>query len=113
MREDEKELEWLGNTLKFWQSVPSHARGEGGYQLQRVQLGFDPKNWRPMPQIGLGVAEIRIWDESKRTFRIIYTARFANKIYVLHAFEKKSQSTPKQDIDLAKKRFRELEGLNK
>ena len=45
MREDEKELEWLGNTLKFWQSVPSHARGEGGYQLQRVQLGFDPKNW--------------------------------------------------------------------
>jgi phage-related protein len=57
-----------------------------------------------MPSIGKGVEEIRLWDESG-TFRVIYTARFAKAVYVLHAFQKKTQTTAKRDIDIAKARF--------
>ncbi|HHT9951031.1 TPA: type II toxin-antitoxin system RelE/ParE family toxin [Legionella pneumophila] len=60
-----------------------------------------------MPSIGKGVEEIRIWDESG-TYRVIYTARLADAVYVLHAFQKKTQTTAKRDIDLAKARFAEL-----
>ncbi|HAU0837470.1 TPA: type II toxin-antitoxin system RelE/ParE family toxin [Legionella pneumophila] len=60
-----------------------------------------------MPSIGKGVEEIRIWDESG-TYRVIYTARLADAVYVLHAFQKKTQTTAKRDIDLAKVRFAEL-----
>jgi len=60
-----------------------------------------------MPSIGKGVEEIRIWDDSG-TFRIIYTARIAGFVYVLHAFQKKSEATAKKDIDIAKERFSQL-----
>ncbi len=60
-----------------------------------------------MPSIGQGVEEIRIWDESG-TYRVIYTARLKDAVYVLHAFQKKTQATSQRDIDLAKKRFEEL-----
>ena len=57
-----------------------------------------------MPSIGKGVEEIRIWDESG-TYRVIYTARLDEAVYVLHAFQKKTQATSQRDIDVAKKRF--------
>jgi phage-related protein len=60
-----------------------------------------------MPSVGLGVNEIRVREDSG-AFRVIYVARFAEAIYVLHAFQKKAQKTPKQDIDLARRRFRDL-----
>ena len=60
-----------------------------------------------MPSIGKGVEEIRIWDESG-TYRVIYTAMLADAVYVLHAFQKKTQAKAKRDIDLAKARFTEL-----
>jgi phage-related protein len=60
-----------------------------------------------MPSIGRGVEEIRIWDEAG-TFRVIYTARLADVVYVLHAFQKKTHSTSQRDIDKAKARFLEL-----
>ena len=58
-----------------------------------------------MPSIG--VEEIRIWDESG-TYRVIYTARLHDMVYVLHAFQKKTQATSQRDIEVAKKRFDEL-----
>jgi phage-related protein len=60
-----------------------------------------------MPSIGKGVEEIRIWDDAG-TFRVIYTARLADAVYVLHAFQKKTQTTSKRDIEIAKKRFAQI-----
>ena len=61
-----------------------------------------------MPAIGRGVEEIRLWDNSG-TYRVIYTARLKDVVYVLHCFQKKTQTTSKHDIDLAKKRYLEIE----
>jgi len=72
-----------------------------------VQRGEQPDDSKPMPSIGKGVEEIRVWDESG-IYRVIYTARLADKVYVLHAFQKKTQTTSKRDIDIAKERFNQL-----
>ena len=68
---------------------------------------MQPNDVKPMPTIGKGVEEIRVWDDSG-TFRVIYTARLADGVYVLHAFQKKTQTTSKRDIGLAKARFTQL-----
>jgi phage-related protein len=66
--------------------------------------GLEPKNWKPFPSIGVGVKEIRI-KEKDGIYRIIYVVKLKNRIYVLHAFKKKTQKTQKQDIDIAKTRY--------
>jgi phage-related protein len=80
---------------------------EAGYQLDRVQHGLMPYDWKPMPSIGKGVAEIRVWDEAG-TFRVVYLARLADTIYVLHCFHKKTQQTAKRDIIVATRRYKDL-----
>lgn len=60
-----------------------------------------------MPSIGPGVEEIRVWDE-EGTFRVVYTARFAGTVYVLHAFQKKSQATSRHDLEVARSRYKQL-----
>ncbi|WP_284947851.1 type II toxin-antitoxin system RelE/ParE family toxin [Acidisoma cladoniae] len=83
------------------------ARREVGYQLDRVQRGLEPDDWKPMASIGPGVREVRIRDQAG-AFRIIYVATFPEAVYVLHAFQKKSQATPRRDLEVAEARFREL-----
>jgi phage-related protein len=85
---------------------PASAIREAGYQLELVQAGREPKDWKPMPTVGLGVNEIRVrvGDE----YRMFYVAKFAEAVYVLHVFQKKSQKTGQADIDLGRRRFREL-----
>jgi phage-related protein len=78
-----------------------------GYQLDKVQRGQRPDDFKPMPSVGQGVEEIRVWDDSG-TYRVVYTARLADAVYVLHAFQKKTQRTPRREIDVAKARFDEL-----
>ena len=101
-----KQVRWLGNSLESIRDFPDDPRREAGYQLDRVQAGNDPEDWKPMPSVGLGVKEIRVREGG--AFRVIYVARFAEAVYVLHAFQKKANKTPKPDIELARKRFREL-----
>jgi phage-related protein len=72
-----------------------------------VQQGHEPDVWKPMPRIGSGVQEIRIRDAAG-AFRVIYVAKFADAVYVLHCFKKKTQKTSKTDVDLAEKRYRDL-----
>jgi phage-related protein len=72
-----------------------------------VQHGEQPDDFKPMPSIGQGVEEIRIWDEAG-TFRVIYTARIGDTVVVLHAFQKKTQTTSKRDIELARARWAQL-----
>jgi phage-related protein len=71
-----------------------------------VQRGLDPDDWRPMPSIDAGVREIRV-REAAGAFRVIYVATFADVVYVLHAFHKKTRQTAKRDVDLAASRLRE------
>jgi len=102
-----KPVRFLGDALQRLRDFPNDARQDVGYQLDRVQRGLQPDDFKPMPSIGRGVEEIRIWDESG-TFRVIYTARLAEAVYVLHAFQKKTQATSKRDVEIASKRFAQL-----
>jgi phage-related protein len=86
---------------------PEDARQDAGYQLDKVQRGKQADDFKPMPSVGKGVEEIRVWDDSG-TYRVIYMARLADAVYVLHAFQKKTQTTAKRDVALAKQRFDEL-----
>lgn len=102
-----KPIRFLGDSLKCLREFPVDARQDAGYQLDRVQRGKQPIDFKPMPSIGKGVEEIRIRDEAG-AFRVIYSARLADAVVVLHAFQKKTQATSKRDIDIAKTRFAQL-----
>lgn len=106
-----KPLRFIGDSLKCLRNFPDGARQDAGYQLDRVQKGFQPDDFKPMPSIGAGVEELRIWDEAG-TYRVIYVARFADAVYVLHAFPKTSQKTSQKDIRLAVQRFSEVKRLS-
>ena len=100
-------LTFLGDSLKRVREFTEDARQDTGYQLDRVQRGMQPDDFKPMPSIGKGVEEIRVRDETG-AYRVVYTARLAEAVYVLHAFQKKTQATSKRDIDLAVERFKAL-----
>jgi len=102
-----KELEFLGDSLKRLSEFPRDARQVAGYQLRRLQDGLLPEDFKPMTEVGVGVEEIRVWG-SAGTYRVLYTARIANKVYVLHAFQKKTQQTLTREKAVAKRRFKQL-----
>lgn len=102
-----KTLRFLGDSLKCLRQFPEDARHDAGYQPDKVQRGEQPADFKPMPSIGKGVEELRVWDDSG-TYRVVYAARLADALYVLHAFQKKTQTTSKRDVELAKKRYTEL-----
>jgi phage-related protein len=104
-----KPIRFLGDSLKSLREFPTDARIDVGRQLRMVQNGEAASDFKPMPSIGKGVEEIRIWDESG-TYRVIYTARLADAVYVLHAFQKKSQATSKRDVETARQRLAKLIG---
>ena len=101
-----KPVTWLGDSLEAIRTFPAFARIRIGRQIARVQDGLEPHDWKPMPSVGLGVSELRV--RAERAYRVIYVAKFAEGIYIVHAFEKKAQRTPKPDIELARTRFRAL-----
>ncbi len=102
-----KVLKFRGSALDDLRDFPESARREAGYQLDKVQHGQAPSDWKPMTTVGKGVQEIRIWDEAG-TFRVIYVAKFADAVYVLHCLQKKTQQTNKADLDLVAKRYADL-----
>lgn len=97
----------MGDSLKSTRDFGEEARRDAGFQLDRVQQGLEPSDFKPMGSIGRGMQEIRLWDETG-TYRVIYTARLADAVYGLHAFQKKTQATSKRDLDLARTLFAEL-----
>ncbi len=102
-----KPLSFQGTSLDDLRAFPETARREAGHQLDQVQQGLEPDDWKPMPGIGPGVRELRARDQAG-IFRVIYTATRPEAVYVLHAFQKKTQQTGKRDLDLAAARLREL-----
>ena len=104
---DPKPVEFLGSALDDLRAFPLAARREAGHQLDQVQNGQEPDDWKPMNTVGPGVKEIRIRD-AVGAFRVIYVAKFTDAVYVLHCFQKKTEKTSKSDLDLAAKRYRNL-----
>ncbi len=104
---DPKPVEFLGSSLDDLRAFPIQAKREAGHQLDQVQNGQEPDDWKPMNTVGQGVKEIRIRDAAG-AFRVIYVAKFAEAVYVLHCFQKKTGKTSKTDLDLAAQRYRDL-----
>jgi phage-related protein len=103
-----KPLRFLGASLEDLSAFPATARREAGYELWQVQLGLMPSDFKAMATVGAGCYEIRIHERGE--WRILYVAKFADAIYVLHAFQKKTQETPATDIAIARRRYRQIGG---
>jgi phage-related protein len=104
----------VGDSLKRVRALSKPARQQVGYELELVQHGMEPSDWKPMSAVGPGVNEIRIHIEGEH--RLFYVAKLRHAVYVLHVFRKKSRQTSKADIELARTRLREalrMEALKK
>lgn len=101
-----KPLLWLGSSLEDIRRFPYDARRLAGYQLRLLQEGLEPSDWKPMVTVGTGVYELRI--ATTRAHRVFYVAKFVEAVYVIHAFEKKTRTTSRADIDVARKRLGHL-----
>lgn len=102
-----KELRFVGSSLDDLRDFPAEARRQAGFELYAAQRGDDPSDWKPMSVVGPGVREIRIHVLGE--WRVLYVAQFANAIYVLHAFQKKTQKTSRHEIELARRRYQQIE----
>jgi len=102
----EKLVIWLGDSRETIRGFPDDVRRIAGFQLRRVQRGLEPIDWKPMSSVGPGVQEIRIRTGAEH--RVLYAAKFAEAVYVLHAFEKRTRQAPKADLDIARRRLRAL-----
>jgi phage-related protein len=98
-----KPVTFWGASLKDLREFPKPARTNAGYEIDQLQRGLEPSDWKPMPTIGAGANEIRIHDGG--AFRVIYVAKFADAIHILHCFQKKTEERAERDIKLARKRY--------
>lgn len=102
-----KLIEFIGASLDDLKSFPIDARREAGFNLSLIQGGLIPADTKPMKTVGVGAYEIRIHVQGE--WRVIYVAKFKSAVYVLHAFQKKTQKTAQSDIELAKARYKQIE----
>jgi len=103
-----KAIVWMGDSLAVIREFPQEVREEVGYALYQAQTGEKHESAKPLKGIGPGVLEV-VSDHRSGTYRAVYTVRLAGKVYVLHAFQKKSRrgiATPKAEIELVKQRLR-------
>lgn len=103
-----KPLKFVGSSLDDLRDFPEEARRMAGFELRAIQNGFEPRDWKPIQSVGTGAKEIRIHILGE--WRIIYVAKFNDAVYVLHAFQKKTQKTNQRDIELASGRYRQIGG---
>lgn len=103
---DLKPLAFVGNSREELRAFPVDARRRAGFEIDQVQRGLLPTDWKPMTSIGSGVMEIRIHTAVEH--RVLFLAKFREAVYVLHAFEKKRQRTSKRDREVGRARLSEL-----
>ncbi len=103
-----KPLKFVGSSRDDLRNFPEETRRAAGFELRAVQDGLKPSNWKPMRAVGPGVNEIRI--RVLGEWRVIYVAKFEKAVYVLHAFQKKTRKTSRHDLDLARRRYRQIGG---
>ena len=109
-----KPVIWLGDTLATLRACPQEVQDEVGYALYLAQIGAKYKGAKPLKGIGPGVLEV-IADHRGDTYRAVYTVRFAERVYVLHVFQKKSTkgiSTPQSEIELVRQRLKRAAELD-
>jgi phage-related protein len=99
-----KPILFIGSSRDDLREFPAEVRKALGDELLRVQNGLMPVDFKPLKDVGKGAYEIRV--HRNGAWRVIYVAKFANAIYVLHAFEKKTQKTSQSDMELAKRRYK-------
>ena len=99
-----KPLHFMGSSHADLKAFPDEARRDAGFNLDFVQRGLEPENWKPMRT---GVNEIRV-REASGAYRAIYWASGHEAVYVLHCFQKQTLKTSQRDIDLAKTRFKAI-----
>lgn len=102
-----KSLKFVGSSLDDLRDFPAEARRQAGFELAAVQNGLEPSDWKPMNVVGSGVREIRVHVLGE--WRVLYVAKFADAVYVLHAFQKKTRKTRQEDIELAQRRYKQIE----
>src|SRR5690625_7138568 len=102
-----KVLNFRGSALTDLRAFPESARREAGYLLDKVQHGLEPSDWKPLPTVGRGVQEIRVWDEAG-AYRVLYVAKFGDAVYVLYCFQQQIQKTCNSDLDTAALRYLRL-----
>lgn len=104
-------LLWVASSKRDYREFPPRVQDTLGFELFLAQTGQHPPSAKPLKGFGNGVVEL-IEDFDGDTYRAIYTVRFRDAVYVLHAFKKKSKrgtATPKSDIDLVKRRLKDAE----
>ena len=101
-----KTLRFVGSSLDDLRNFPAEARRQAGFELYAVQRGLQPSDSKPMNDIGAGVSEIRVHVLGE--WRVLYVAKFADAVYVLHSFQKKSRKTRREDVELGRQRYRQL-----
>ncbi len=101
-----KSLRFVGSTLDELRSFPAEARRQAGFELYAIQRGLEPTDRKPIKAVGAGVQEIRIHVLGE--WRVLYVAKFADAIYVLHAFQKKTQKTSHKDLEIARRRYQQI-----
>ena len=104
-----KDVSFVGPSLDVLRAFPRSARQDIGHQIDRVQRGLQPNDWKAVSSVGPGVREIGVRDEGK-AYRCLYVANLHEAVYVLHVFVKKSRRTAKRDVETAKARLRVLLG---
>ena len=102
-----KKIEWIRASRRILRTFSKEARRQAGAELQRVQEGKHPIDWRPMPSVGPGTIEIRIHEPYEH--RVLYVAKFPEAIYVLWCFDKKRTKSPKMDLATARKAYAEMQ----
>lgn len=103
-----KALRFVGSSLDDLRNFPEEARRVAGFELRAIQNGLEPRNWKAMQSVGPGVKEMRIHVLGE--WRVIYIAKLSDAVYVLHAFQKKTRKTSKNDVELARKRLTQIGG---
>jgi phage-related protein len=102
-----KPIEFCGSALDDLRAFPEAVRRDAGFQLDQVQQGRDPDDWKPVKSVGAGVREIRVKDAAG-AFRVMYVAKFEEAVFVLHCFQKKTQKTSRADLTIGEDRYKAL-----
>jgi phage-related protein len=105
-----KKLRFIGSSLDDLKNFPVEARKNAGFELDTVQRGNMPSDFKPLLSVGTGAYEIRIHVQGE--WRVIYVAKFDDAVYVLHAFHKTTQKNRREDIELAARRYKQLVNSN-
>jgi phage-related protein len=104
-----RSLVWMGDSLDNLREFPPEVRTAVGYALQLVQAGETPMSAKPFKGVASGIYEIvKRYDTD--TYRAVYAVKIGERIYILHAFQKKSKQgikTPQSDVDLIKQRYKD------